>query len=640
MRNFFIMLVSFNVLIGQPAQCDGTDFRNLIILLDQGFENVANDYAMALSMELISALHTKSAPILVSCSLWKNFVERRQEFASCAAVNNSDERKYLDHYVRVNERINYWFNFFGRYSTDIVENKALVAEQVNQEFCSEHACDDLWQQNKLVKDSRHISQLLPFYLIDFNPLEWNVYNINDLFYLFIPQNSAQIKRDCGLHVDHLIRVTNPEDISLLHFKNMVRGQSSFVDALRATFVDDQDDTSHSWNIYLSGHGGNSQWAGSEVCSLSTIADLTLSEFRSALSFFNDEIKTHTLFYSTCFGGGIHAHEPYQVEGVSSKYNYMIVINCLTDNPCMGYGCWTKELSYGDFLSPDDLVFDETDGTWSIKVHHGSDCESFFYELEQGGHAPYALDYLLDAATYVGPPRIANLPVVRLPQSDAFITLFPSNTTKISALLVAFKQSLSKDIELNDQTRFVLVDTPLVAAPIKVCSDIVPQFISILPGEAVHHLCSLHAEGVAHTELFKAFTALHGLCFDKIFLIDELVCQFDYDALPDDIIDQKETVTCKNVVIKLEGDHLVRFFFQTEDEKVFSMHMSRVSGGEPRAAVELQGAAADAHITYFNSIKEKAHTHNSSASALALYDALRNELCGLQVEINCAMAAHT
>lgn len=73
----------------------------------------------------------------------------------------------------------------------------------------------------------------------------------------------------------------------------------FIEALTGIFM---RQNSNPWNIYLLGHGNaplaNNPQSGS-------ISGLSLSDFKTLLTFFNDKMKVSFFFYTSCFAGGIN-----------------------------------------------------------------------------------------------------------------------------------------------------------------------------------------------------------------------------------------------------------------------------------------------------------------------------------------------
>jgi hypothetical protein len=618
-----------------------TNQRNLIILNGQNMENVAVSNIFATSF-LLAALHQKTAPILVSTCVWRNFIERKQEFAFRAAVPASQECILLAHHNAVINKLNFWTDFFKKQTPNFSDVKLLTTEQVNEEFCTKEALEQL-EKDKLTPLNDDLSMDLLFYLFDFDCTAWETYKVTDYYYLLVPKkyietilsNNTSVKEQqpytqkevvLGLKVDHLEQVAEPLDPSLLAFQLDPRPEFEFIKGLYELFIT-SDDTVYKnitplmridfeWNIFLAGHGVNarpSYSGGSDGVEL--IANLSVAEFKKLLGFLNTKIETKVFGYSTCFGAGEHLEEPYMTDGKADEFNFHIIINNVTDivTYCSGLKLLKLPILNDGTFCFDYYSFDQKKNSWIVTINFPTDWKRFFEKINSlSKDAPIDTLCSPDLWRLVDPQYVECIPNIRPKGSDSFMIYQPDRIVKISPLLITLKKSLNQTLVI-DSKRTVLLETSAVIVPLIIqgVNAVFPRFVSVISGSAVHYIENLDASDYAIVDLLKGFWPLYSNSFSKIFLIKELICKNDPES-PEALILEAtdEKIMLNNVMICVEADYLVRIFFQNDKGKSFSSYGRHMQNQEEPTfglLVPMNEHVVDKYLQHCDSIKQEALT---------------------------------
>ena len=578
-------------------------YRDMIMLIDNGDETITHQGAPQFcSSRLLSALQYKSAPILVSTSLWKNFIVRRQELSSATLIPETDEYKACAAWKQYIERINFWFDFFSKQTNStLIENKMSVVHQINQEFSVKGLYND--------PIANHIKSQFPFYCAEFNEDEWSVYNVGNYFYLLIPNRVLDDYKK-AYHLDQLTMVNSPTDVSLLFFENTDRPEGDCIAALSSLF---KKHNPYRWNVCLSGHGINDKW-----CNIPhrLISNLTVTEFKKVLNFLNDSVSTNALVYTSCYGAGdqfVHTYSEDEKEGV---YNYTIVVPCLSDTISYAYGCDVKSVHTGDRLVAQDLEYVSESNRWRVKLYDQYDWHTFFTSLTSDMQTFESAAEWLTLVENIGPRYMNNIPQVRLAGTDRFIMMYPDNKSiKIDASSVALRNRRNEalTIEGNESHQFVLLDTQVISVPCIFSGDTLPKtIISVSPGEAVHHFSDVKAESADLSSFVSSFVPFGSPTFDKTILIDSFTCKTDHQSTSLRLhAEDAQIVTLKNVILQIQKDQLIRVSFQGHDGTIYGAYMyCRDNKGYLRGITPLNEVGVQGHKDSFTQAKEKAFISKS------------------------------
>lgn len=598
-------------------------FRDLIVILDDGNEHGPG----AVTITLLSAISNAQYPILVSSTVWSNFVNQK---LACQDVVGIGRSKFLDHIDNINNRIDTSYNSLSKKGYIQSRIKKIVAEDVNREFCSIEAIEGMAKSGKLI-DPEECNHAVYFlcYFTPFDNQSWEMYQVSKDFYLLIPVSYLRAcgiekhrrmggdkittaERALGLKIDHLRRAKNPLDKKLSDSLRIgERPEGEFVSSLRKLFV--ENNKYNNWNIYLVGHGNNSDFAGgwNDSC----IANLKIREFQLLLNFLNSSISTNMLVYTSCFAGGQHLIDPYKSRGKSVCYNYPIVVTCLADEPCMANLVYLNMVSLGGKITEHDIWKNKTTGKWELKlIDEANDWSAFFNGIHRDMHGKNCdTQQLLDVVQSINAKVLSNTPWIRLANDDHFrILACPKNCAKISVDLVNAQKKIGGFIEFKDSSiQHLFVITPVVSVPVIFSSrDCCPKILSLVPGDATHNFVNCTSMQ-GFTTLVSCFTGLTWLCFDKTYLIKQLKCANDlstehkkYLGLTIDGM-----VTLNDVIVYRKGKnpYTIEVVFRISTSKtVYSAEISFYGGcPELQAVHPFDGITGMQYSAYVKSLEKKA-----------------------------------
>lgn len=530
--------------------------RNCIILVDHNDDENIGNGTFYLMSRIQSAIAEQSTPLLMSTSLWNTFIERRIRFEQSLQQKNNPLYRIHKLYQAINKKMEELSHQHNELSADIAHNKKLIIQSINTQFYNHKKEFSLIQY-----------QLLVNHFTLFDPQSWDIYQDNGGFFLLIPKNYNEQYAQTGFNIDNLEKITYPEDNSFIYFQS--RNKSSLIDALPQFFLthDDCDDSSmpYAWNILLEGHGG---WQYTEKNDNQTItwkgepliASLTAQELDAFLTFFQSQVKTNLIYYTSCYAGGNHASLIFN-DKQKDPYNFTLICATLTD--CTSYCKWTELLPSAQktFLTTADIVYDTTKNCWQLSsspVYHWA---KFFKSIESVDFSAGSLEQLESALNLINNQKISNIPLVCLAGSKKFFPLQRADVIKIDDQLIALAQTEDDDIALNG-IRTVLLESTCVIPTIQLNHYNPLRIISIKPGDAVHYIKNL--ESPYYLDLPSVFWQAHYQLYKKTFIIDE--CTFPYSySLKDIIAPQEDDLVFKNVMIIQHSYSHMRIFGTLNDK---------------------------------------------------------------------------
>ncbi len=579
--------------------------RNLLILNSQNVERIgSSSQRLFASAFLTAALHQKSVPMLVSTCIWRNFLERKQEFSLRSQIPNTKEAKLKAHHEAILNKLNIWTDFFKKQTTNFSDIKLLVSDQITEEFCNENALTQLKDEKLLPQDNNEELYVnFNFYLFEFNEADWDVYQVTDFYYLFIPKNYIQklakknnnqevplagkdYEQLLGLSVNSLERVDDPCDSSLVSFEPTARPEGDFLTAIERIFISPfRSKAQYIWDIFLVGHGYNMEPIypnNNEKFEL--IGNLSVSEFKKFLLFMNNKITMGVFGYSTCFGAGAHLDEPYCTDGKPDCFNFPIIINNSTDIPtyCTNSGFVLPIVEENKF-NIDYYELDQLSNMWSLKLLLNINIKKFFSMINRIDKIN-EVEKLANNEIWrlISPQFIETEPNIRPINGTHFMIYQSSTVFKISPLLACLKQQLQLPIQITDHYN-VLIESPVISVPLIIKSTNntpYPRFISVLPGCASHYIEKIEAPQYYAIDLLKGFWPLSLSCFNKSYLINEFVLANDPDSVEAKILNAGDNaVTVYDMLVQIEGDSLVRIFFKNKEGAYFSAHGRYMQGHE-------------------------------------------------------------
>jgi len=544
-----------------------------------------------------SAIAEKSTPLLLHASLWNSFIERRINFQQHSQYKDSSFYKTYNLYKDINERMEYWSNYYNGLSNDAIHNKKLVIQQINKEF---------YNNQKNISGIDY--QFLLIITTDFDPQEWDIYT-NGGFYLLIPKNYSTQHSPVGFRTDSLKKITDPEDSSYIYLES--RTKKSFVDCLPDFFLtfDDFEDNAmpYAWNIIAAGHGGYHYtekndngiitWSGEPI-----INNLTLHEFKGTLEFFHSHVKTHLFEYSTCYGAGNHSLLLFNNDHTAG-YNFAIICDTLTD--CTAYCKWETQLPSDEkaFLTPSDIIHDEAKKCWQFPLRPVYYWEKFFNDVSTIDFSINSIEHLQEIMGSITYSAIANIPVLCLPNTTTFFPLQSSDIIKVDDELLKLAETNDESITLN-AVRTVLLESNCILPTITLNHYEPLRIVSIKPDDALHYIKKL--EAYYSIDLPSAFWQAQYQRYDKTFIIDE--CTFPARYNFQDIASQTKKLTLKNVIITQQKFQYMRILF-TIDEVAMMIIAHKISEEHDYAIVQeiitMTPAAQEKYKEYYESLKKTA-----------------------------------
>lgn len=532
--------------------------RNCLILLDQrhGFENVGSLDGWYLTSRLQSAIAEQSIPILLNAGLWNSFIERRIHFKQSLQHKESPLCTIHKLYQAINERIEHLSHQYNAIHLDVIQNKHLIVQSINDEFYNFK--NDVSAGNY---------QLLVDYFTPFDPQDWNIYKNGKGFYLFIPKKYSAENSLLGFNIDSLEEVAYPEDSPSIYFDTVVN--ESFPDALHDFFLayDDFPDSNmpYAWNILLAGHGGSDYevtnqdgvvtWNGQPI-----IADLTVQEFNACLDFFRDSVKTHFFHYSSCYAGGNHIPLIFK-EGKEESYNYAIICDSLTDSASFCKSTTLLPSTEKMFLTTADLTYDATRNCWQLSLAPVYYWKDFFNDIATIDFSIGSIERLQEMMSSITYSIIANIPLLCLPGTNHFFPLYSSDVIKIDERLLTLADD--KDLILNG-VKTILLESSSITMPIVLDHIDQLRIISIKPGDALHYIKKLYAP--VHIDLPSTFWQAQYQYYDKTFILDECSFPQSNDSLIFNgvVSAQENELVLKNVIIAQQRSYYIRLFFTVND----------------------------------------------------------------------------
>lgn len=152
--------------------------RDLVILLDQGGENVSSNTHIAFTDTLLMLIHQEACPVLFNKSLWQNYIDRITEIKTAIKIPDTDAAQFLQLHTAIIERLHYWYHFFINHSQNPSEIAALAKEQVK---------DELFSEPGKYKDITIFFDMQCYLMqSEFDSNNYYFFDINEDFFLIIP----------------------------------------------------------------------------------------------------------------------------------------------------------------------------------------------------------------------------------------------------------------------------------------------------------------------------------------------------------------------------------------------------------------------------------------------------------------------
>ena len=539
-----------------------TNHRNLIILLDQSgsHENVTNNY-VSLTHELLAALQSECCPVLVSSFIWKNILEKKREAAFSKTNKTAPEQSTLGLFEALNTRISQLDTWHKQTTHDKHIRAQAIVAQINNDFYSDAALQKL-KKNNLVPQWAYSDYVVMDHF-RFNQHAWDIYWVNERLLLFVPKMLAH--KSLGLKIDALERCQDPGDLSALYLQSFAKTNEPVLKSLKKIMVSKQEQMQReeqpfAWTIILDGHGRNYHEAPRSAGRVRYIADLSLSDFKELLNFFEKEIIIHLLVSGSCQSSGLLWQKMSKTEKVS--YSYPILLTCLTDVTSYGYVIKPKLPFFTDQLSVHDIAYDKKNDTFRFAIDYLYRYKDFFTAVTNlCRFDTHECEQLKSILPSIIEPHINNTPVF-LTANQKLLLYNPTTTVYITDISPAVCSTSLYGKET------VLLDIPHIAQALQFTAQNMPRFVSVTAGTAYHRMSSIIMDNGTLDTFAQAFWPLHGLSVDKFFLIDELRCLAGENYAI--FNNPAEQLSLKNVLVHIQKDQYMRLCFEYNNQ-VFSGH---------------------------------------------------------------------
>lgn len=460
--------------------CLQAKHQNLIILVDTAQQETSKKDDITATHQLITALQQQAAPILVSASLWKNIVDRKQKFSKKLDDRSSLELVFYDLYKDVNKELE-----LSEYNLNLINQKLSLLwykQNYHQLACLSQVQVDQLKFNFLC------------YNFDFNMDQWSCFDAQTGMILFVPQS-------VDLSIHNFYKILVESDLTLHHAK-----KNNIIQTLQLFFDGNYDD----WILYLSGHGNVK--AGKEVAH---IAGMPIHEFSDFLSYINNKMKIKLLVYSSCYAGGINSVQPYK----NMKLHYPVIVIALTDAPIYGFGFFEgiKLAPYSQdyYLTAQDVQ--KGQGLLPLKIQQ---FDTFFTRAWSGLHDIKLIESVSQFFTcdkkscFV--KKIENMPLIRDIASLSFDVM---HDTIAQELVHKVTNSQVGTTQKSVLLYVKKVDTIQFDNPVAI--------VSMLPGLQNHQINKLIAHNIPLSRIIQdSFLSLADATKNKNYLIDTIICNND------------------------------------------------------------------------------------------------------------------
>lgn len=576
--------------------------RGLLFLSDE----TEIEFNGVISKALFFAIEQKAGPILVSGCLFNSFLQTSKDVDTRYATGALKDNPFAELVTKASHALQHEKDNsrLPKIMNEVLSEGGLATKIASA--IVEKAYPEVWQAILLNRS------------INFE--DWLVFEVDAsrLLYLLIPYDyiwrlAPELLRDKSYVVKNIAKISwllgfklyNMNMISNKELPNLTKKacnpglyDASLLTLLDNIFITQQEyfqnkkaETSPIWTLYLTGHG----------TPRATVAGIALREFSKMLDFFEKSIITKLFVYDSCFAAGQNAEEIYRDllrEGSKKLYQYPLVTAALTDA--------STSVSFPNFFDRNGqlLVKDR-------KLFPAYDLDfADFMNRALTTQTPLDFAYIVapviplaESSKLYGSAKTAAQ--IRLPGMPWFSVIDAQNrVVSISTLLAAAYEGKSLDIlkfftqqmELAPQSlskkmkekkaavapssrkpsarhRSDLEPEPfailLYTTHIPLMIDIhemmtVPQFVSLVPGRAIHYIQSIDARFTSLQTLSEHFENSPHVY--KVFLIDAIkVSSLGLSAAKNIRPEMQRPFTARNVLMR---DGEVYFEFENQVLKLY------------------------------------------------------------------------
>jgi hypothetical protein len=402
----------------------------------------------------------------------------------------------------------------------VEEHDTLVAKLKAQKISVKH--------NEEVIRMRENMTALAFSFDTEEAKKWIIKEISPLLYLFVPKKYLQAQHIADTDVAHFVgpyapiteteqalglKVNHMKTVALAAIKKpepVLEASGYFVALLQTIFVTNGEYASThknlipAWAFFMLGHGFMNH----------SIVGLPLEKFKQCLEFFDTKINTKLFFYISCYAAGMNAKTIYEnnTTGMADTYPFTIIMQALTDTKVSGVqsGIDIENGILGVDLRNEYIDFVQMVTTPDVIDYHA---------LVE----PFMLDVPEAKLKSLCQIKFPGLPWFSVIESDKVVSIGSIMAkTRTTPLDIAqfFKKGGIPASPLGILLYTQHVPFTLVVNTTDAGRHYVPAFVSMIAGDAVHHIKKISSTNNTTDDIVNAFY-LKGLTSHKVFVIEEI-----------------------------------------------------------------------------------------------------------------------
>jgi hypothetical protein len=276
-------------------------------------------------------------------------------------------------------------------------------------------------------------------------------------------------------------ITQSDDLPL-YLKNILLTRDDFNKDLKGI----EPKNNRSWDIYLVGHGLSAKSGNPNI------AGITPDKFKELLTFLNDQVKTRTFFYDSCYAGS--HKEPYQdpfeapgkKEIRNKEFNFIIIASTIFDLPSTAL---LGQFHFTDYFKKLNDYFAPYPSKQDKKL-----------TLSDAVNAITSWKRLYKRETTYD-PSLAQIPIIRYPHTG-WSTIIDLDNNIFRLNNVAIMQAISegkKTIDIPKYVSLILLETRYIPIPITINGSDMPILMPIEFNNASYFFKEINAPDVTLDE---------------------------------------------------------------------------------------------------------------------------------------------
>ena len=629
---FFILCCGFFGLKANEGPKSQTPL-DCIIIYDTISRLDLNKNPDSLAISLATAIGQQAAPIITSGPVLLGFLER-------ANIGRQKDRPFQSLAKFIEDR--------AHIPMDDIE--AYFAQKPGTRYEALLNAFEQYKNSLGINEAMGpMSAALEHYIfanIPFAPSDWSIFtNKNHSLFLLVPHAYSS---SMGIHTDIMLATLaqlgfNPDNVHAITLTELEKTAKDYYapswNDCKSMFIKG----SGPWNIYLEGHGEPSSYYTPQIQpteSKAAIAGFSIHDFQQLLITLNDDLKTHMLYYSTCYGGGYHTICPYYgLHGNAgiTPLNYTVAERAVTDAQCRGFYfgelLFSRErqshMKYPLCTAPQCPEF--------LKLLRiPLDFNKFFAALHDTIQAKQDKYNTTDSAktsyknilSYVSCPfeeqekdekfhqLVINTPLIRFAGS-LFFQAMP-----IDARVFPLSYEFTKASELQAEPIEVLNKKGLLIYPSIIRTPIIikktmPIILSMQPGPALHYIASIQADDITFVSCIENIFRI-GTRLNKFIIIKKLQCK---DGTLNDLVMRRyydsHATLITEILLKRENRYqlIQNQYTRSIKESIYKMRVNDILQEYDKTYI----AAAKASASLEKTLQEPVSPWQYVRHALGLYE---------------------